>query len=243
MIKTVPSMTKRGLCLDPRTKMLLVITISTLLISGNDSGVMIFIKPILAGIPFILLLSAGKIKKAGAFLLLTASAYCAQIWLLPITAGILNICIIVTCGIFFRFLPGIMMGAYLVSTTRVNEFMAAMYRMRMPEQIAIPISVLFRFFPTVLEEHRAIEDAMKMRGIRFGGGKPGKMLEYRLVPLMISCVKIGDELSAAALVRGLGAPIKRTSIGTIGFQVQDMLLLLLCLIAIITFSLNKLQIL
>lgn len=243
MIKAAPSMTKRGLCLDPRTKMLLVITISTMLISGNDSGIMILIKPILAGIPFVLLLSAGKIKEASAFLLLTTSAYGAQIWLLPITSGILNICIIVICGIFFRFLPGIMMGAYLVSTTRVNEFMAAMYRMRMPEQIAIPISVLFRFFPTVLEEHRAIEDAMKMRGIRFGGGKPGKMLEYRLVPLMISCVKIGDELSAAALVRGLGAPIKRTSIGTIGFRVQDMLLLLLCLFAIITFFLNKLQIL
>lgn len=36
------------------------------------------------------------------------------------------------------------------------------------------------------------------------------MLEYRLVPLMVSVVKIGDELSAAALTRGLGAPVKRT---------------------------------
>ena len=32
------------------------------------------------------------------------------------------------------------------------------------------------------------------------------MVEYRLVPLMVSVVKIGDELSAAALTRGLGAP-------------------------------------
>lgn len=57
---------------------------------------------------------------------------------------------------------------------------------------------MFRFFPTVGEEYGSIADAMRMRGIRFGGGKPAKMLEYRMVPLMISCVKIGDELSAAA---------------------------------------------
>lgn len=35
---------------------------------------------------------------------------------------------------------------------------------------------------------------------------PMKMLEYRVVPLMISIAKIGEELSAAALTRGLGAP-------------------------------------
>ena len=51
---------------------------------------------------------------------------------------------------------------------------------------------------------------MRMRGIRIGGKHPGRMLEYRLVPLMISIVKIVDELSADALTRGLGAPGKRT---------------------------------
>lgn len=50
------------------------------------------------------------------------------------------------------------------------------------------------------------------------------MLEYRLVPLIISIVKIGDELSAAALTRGLGAPGKRTDICNIGFHVQDIVI-------------------
>ena len=38
--------------------------------------------------------------------------------------------------------------------------------------------------------------------IRLGGGKVGVMFEYRLVPMMISAVKIGEELSQAALTRG-----------------------------------------
>ena len=95
-------------------------------------------------------------------------------------------------------MPGIAMASYMVGTTTVSEFMAAMERMHIPQKITIPMSVMFRFFPTVGEEYASIGDAMRMRGIRFGGGKPAKMLEYRMVPLMISCVKIGDELSAAA---------------------------------------------
>lgn len=92
----------------------------------------------------------------------------------------------------------------------------------------IPMSVIFRFFPTIGEENAAISDAMRMRGIRFGGKHPGRMLEYRLIPLMISVVKIGDELSAAALTRGLGAPVRRTDICRIGFHVQDVLMMAVC---------------
>ena len=86
-------------------------------------------------------------------------------------------------------------------------------------------------FPTVVEEYNAIGDAMKMRGIRFGGGKASAMLEYRLVPVIMCSVKIGEELNAAALTRGLGGPVKRTNICEIGFHVQDVFFLLLCVVA------------
>ena len=99
----------------------------------------------------------------------------------------------------------------------------------------IPMSVIFRFFPTISEEYQAIRDAMKMQGIRFGGKNPFLMLEYRLVPLMVSVVKIGDELSAAALTRGLGAPVKRTNVCQIGFHVQDLIAILFCVICFALF--------
>ena len=60
-----------------------------------------------------------------------------------------------------------------------------------------------------------------MINIRFGGKNPFLMIEYRLIPLMVSVIKIGDELSAAALTRGLGAPVRRTNVCEIGFHVQD----------------------
>lgn len=45
------------------------------------------------------------------------------------------------------------------------------------------------------------------------------------MPLMTCCVKIGEELSAAALTRGLGGEVRRTNICKIGFHVQDCILL------------------
>ena len=68
-----------------------------------------------------------------------------------------------------------------------------MDRIHVPQKVVIPLSVVFRFFPTVKEEYVSIRDAMKMRGI-ITVRSPMKMLEYRIVPLMMSVAKIGEEL-------------------------------------------------
>ena len=148
--------------------------------------------------------------------------------MLPLLTGTWNFILGAAVGIYTHMLPGFIMGYYLVSTTTVSEFVAAMERMHVPEKIVIPMSVVFRFFPTVTEEYAAIRDAMKMRGITTFRS-PMKMLEYRVVPLMISIAKIGEELSAAALTRGLGAPQKRTNICKIGFGPLDIFFFLLAI--------------
>ena len=119
-----------------------------------------------------------------------------------------------------RFVPTLALAYFVFATTTVSEFMAAMARIRMPDWITIPLSVLFRFFPTLGEEARAIGAAMRMRGIsplRNGTA----FLECALVPLMSCAVSIGEDLSAAALARGLGGPAKRTNVCSIGFGVAD----------------------
>lgn len=108
--------------------------------------------------------------------------------------------------------------------------MAAMNRMHAPQGLSISIAVMMRFFPTLAEEYRYIRDAMRMRGIQFGGGKVTKMVTYRLIPLLFSSINIGDELSAAAVTRGLGAPIKRTNVCEIGFHATDYIILTVMII-------------
>ena len=167
------------------------------------------------------------------YLLLYVACFVLERIALTTLSGLLSFIVLAITSIMTRFAPGIMTGAYLISSTSVSEFIGAMERMHITEKIVIPMSVIFRFFPTISEEYQAIRDAMKMRNIHFGGKNPFLMIEYRLVPLMVSVVKIGDELSAAALTRGLGAPVRRTNVCQIGFHFQDVVALLFCIICFV----------
>ena len=180
-----------GLSLDPRTKLALLITIALFVLSGGGGAASKQFAPILAAVPLILLLTEKSWKGSVIYFVLYGGSYILQLWALPHLSGLPNFLVVAICGFFMRFVPGIMMGYITVRTTTVSEFVASMKKLHLPEQIIIPMSVIFRFFPTVVEEYNAIGDAMKMRGIRFGGGKASAMLEYRLVPVIMCSVKIG----------------------------------------------------
>ena len=207
--------------LDPRTKLLLVLTITTVVIGGSNQGYMLLAKALISAIPLVLYLMDRRWRTAFWY----TAAYLIAFWgeqvLLRRTFGVVHFILVAICMTVLRFMPGFATGAYLMRTTTVSAFLAAMDRMHLPQAITIPLAVTFRFFPTIGEEHSAIQKAMRLRGVRLGGGKPSKMLEYRLIPLIITCVNISDELSAAALTRGLGSPHKRTNICEIGFGPLD----------------------
>lgn len=225
--------------LDPRTKLLLLFVISTLMFGTGNESIMNYVKPVLSVVPFILLLAGKQWKVAAKYIFLYGICFVLERVALIKLNGMISFLLLAVTSIMTRFAPGIMMGAYLVSTTSVSGFMAAMGRMHVSEKIVIPLAVVFRFLPTMKEEYQAINDAMKMRGIRFGGRHFSRMLEYRIVPFMVSVVKIGDEISAAALTRGLGAPVKRTNICEIGFHWQDIVLISLCIICCLMFLFQK----
>lgn len=226
--------------LDPRTKLALLMVIAIFVLGGTGGEAMQVFRAVLSALPFVLLLFSGKIKECLCGCAILLGAFAIQMFLIPVLNGPLAFLMIAVSGIVTGFVPSIMMGRYMVSTTTVSQFIAAMERMHVTEKITIPLSVMFRFFPTVQEEFSAINAAMGMRDIRFSGKKKGKIIEYRMIPMMICCVKIGDELSAAALTRGLGAPVKRTNICRIGFGLLDYILLTLCAVVMIVWILSLL---
>jgi energy-coupling factor transport system permease protein len=214
--------------LDPRTKLLLALTVGLVMTSGGYGGAMVVIRPLLAALPFVLLLLSRRTRPALLYGSLYALAWAAETFLLTTTFGIVNFIILAACGMMSRFLPGVMTCYYLMTSTTVSQFMAAMCRMHVSNKIAIPLSVMFRFFPTVAEEYAAISDAMRMRGVSLAGGRPQAMLEYRLIPMMTCSLRIGEELSVAALTRGLGAPIRRTNVCAIGLRILDWIIIAAC---------------
>ena len=220
--------------IDPRTKIFLTVTVSTIMVAGGTGGIMTFIRPCLMALPMCLLVLSKRWKSAVKFSIVYAVLFLSELTVLPLLTGTWNFILGAAVGIYTHMLPGFIMGYYLIESTTVSEFVAAMERVHIPQKIVIPLSVVFRFFPTIGEEYAAIGDAMKMRGIS-SLRSPIKMLEYRVVPLMISVANIGEELSAAALTRGLGAPEKRTNICNIGFGVLDIVFAVVSLVCWIGF--------
>ncbi|WDV47403.1 energy-coupling factor transporter transmembrane component T [Clostridiaceae bacterium M8S5] len=217
--------------LDPRTKLLLMVLITTTMFMYNNVKLILGI----ALIPFVLLMFNKQYKLAISYILIFILSIWAKVSHDAIHINqVFNGILVLLVGLVMRLFPGLMMGAYVISSTKVSEFIAAMEKMHLSQNIIIPLAVMFRFLPTVREESRSIKLAMRMRGIQFGSKKffrnPATLLEYRMVPLLTSIVKIGDELSAAALTRGLGSPIKRTNVVKVGFGVYDVLFLSIALI-------------
>ncbi|MCR4712806.1 MAG: energy-coupling factor transporter transmembrane protein EcfT [Treponemataceae bacterium] len=203
--------------LDPRTKLLLLAFVSVFVLGNAGGDAAAEFRVALNYLPLLLLLGA---RRWGAVLFAVffyTLSYALAVLVMPHCTGFLNFLVLAMTGIVLRFMPGILTGMFVVSTTTVSEFIAAMERMHVSQKITIPLAVMFRFFPTVVEETGSINKAMAMRDIKFGGKKVLKMIEYRLIPMMTCSVKIGQELSAASLTRGLGSPEKRTNICKIGF--------------------------
>ena len=141
-------------------------------------------------------------------------------------------------------LPILMMGYYTITTTKVSEFISSMERSNIPRNIIIPVSVVFRYIPSVLEEIKSITDAMKMRG--FGLNiksfkNPLKLIEFYMIPILISAVKTADELSAASLTRGLSNPEPRTHLLEVKLTKLDYSLLAVTFIGFGIYAYNFLR--
>lgn len=215
---------KRRAFLDPRTKLALVLALAVFVLGGLGGNALGPLSYILSALPFLLLLQAKKYKGFLRGVVILAAGYGCR-FALPYLSGTAGTLALFVGDILTRFVTTIVMGTYLMETTTVSEFIAAATKMHVPDTLTIPLSVMFRFFPTVKEEWLCVRRAMGMRGIHLGGAKGSQILEYQMVPMITGSVLIGEELSAAALTRGLGSDVKRTNICCIGFRLQDVILI------------------
>ncbi|HHW5824562.1 TPA: energy-coupling factor transporter transmembrane component T [Staphylococcus aureus] len=222
--------------MDPRIKIALTITVSTILISSGSSQNIL--RVCLTLFSLFLLLSINKIilfiKFTIAFLVIMG----LQIWVIPYSEGMIKFSLLAFIGIFMNMLPGFIVGYYTLFSTKVSEFIAAMEKVNLPRSFIIPITVIFRFFPTIAEEYKNINYAMKIRGITFSNHF-FKSIEYRMIPLIISVVQIGNDLSYTAMTRGIDSTCKRTNICELKLKLLDKLILVVILILWIIYIKEK----
>lgn len=223
--------------IDPRTKLFFAVAANSVILSAPMTYSVLMV-----AMPAILLLFERKWRLVLIFFFVYLIAGLGFENLKGMDLGMVGTLVVATAMLAFRMMPVCMVLYYVMISTRVNEFMAGMSRMHIPNKVTIPLTVMIRFFPTVFDEARSIGHAMRMREIRLFSLRtlknPFAFLEYRLVPLLVSVTKIGDELSIAAVTRGLSAESKRTCVARIGFHWQDIVVFAYCIAVVALFLLR-----
>jgi energy-coupling factor transport system permease protein len=96
---------------------------------------------------------------------------------------------------------------------------------------------MIRYFPVVFEDWKNIKDSMRMRDVSptFLGflKNPSDTIECIYVPMLMSASKVSDELSAAAITRGIENPNPRTCMVKMKMKFCDYLSISLMVIVIV----------
>ena len=99
-------------------------------------------------------------------------------------------------------------------TTPPGELAAFLSRIHTPSPVILGLLVMFRFFPTMKSELRSVWLSMRNRGLTMPAqlvSHPAASCEYVLVPFLLRCLQIADQLSVSAVARGAEHPGKRGS--------------------------------
>ena len=147
--------------LDPRTKILIWLLANVVVFTWSPA---VFQLSVMVAYLILFLVERKGTMLAG--LLATYLAILAiQYWLLPLLPGSLAT-VVATVTYFILVFPCIAGGAYLIATTSVSQFMAALERMGAPRSFSITLAVTLRFLPALRQDLRHIWDAMNLRNIR-----------------------------------------------------------------------------
>jgi energy-coupling factor transport system permease protein len=194
---------------DPRAKLLVLVLINVVIFVSPD----LHTEWLCMGIISILLMLMGCWRQLGYGLLVYAGMMGA-LYLCTLADNVLTAFVSMTIICFRKIMPTVLFASGLMATTTVGDLVSALQKLHVPKAVIIPFTVTLRFFPTVREEFAAIRDAARLRGLRFS-------MERTLVPLMLRCANIAEELSAASVTRGIESAKRRTSLRELRLGLPD----------------------
>ena len=139
-------------------------------------------------------------------------------------------------GMIYKFIVPIM-AAYLTFKIPSGKLIAVFQKSSMPQNILLILVIMIRFIPTISGEIKTIKEAMKVRGLTGSKKKvffhPLRTVEYVVVPLIFRSIKVGDELAAAAIVRGVENTGKKQSYYETIMSKTDIVILTISLLLLI----------
>lgn len=222
---------KKHLHMDPRTELILIF-VANIVAFTNSS---IYIETFIIVAISILLLLCGCKKTSVKWVIFFGVLLLIQYYLIPIMPTFLAVMFSILAVYARKLLPCMMIGSLIIKTVPVRLIILSLRKWHIPQKVIIPLSITIRYFPAIREEVTHIKQAMKMREIK---GLVRK-IECMYVPMLISAANTAEELSAAAITRGIENPSPKTSAVDIRFRLQDYVCLSVGVIFIIVAIINR----
>ncbi len=118
-------------------------------------------------------------------------------------------------GMAFRILNMVIAPISLMLTTPQRDMILGMRGIGLPPKAAFALAIALRFLPTVVGVGNGIIEAQRSRGLDVNkGGVVTKMKNYAAImgPLMISSLRIAQQLALAVESKAMSSTAKRTTI-------------------------------
>ncbi len=157
-------------------------------------------------------------------------------WLIEVVSKGFLIISPMLLGMVYKFIVPVM-AAYLTFKIPSGKLIAVFQKSAMPQNILLILVVIIRFIPTISGELKTIKETMRVRGFTGNLWKitshPLQTMEYVVVPLIFRSIKVGDELAAASIVRGIENPGKKQSYYKTSISKTDLAILAISLCLLI----------
>ncbi len=138
---------------------------------------------------------------------------------------------------FPRLLSAGLVFCTLIGRDEAARTIAALRKCRVPERIIMICSVVFRFFPTLSEDMKLMNQSTETRGAFSSVLQKLKALpeyiEIHTVPMALRVIRIAEALSASAETRGIDLKRKRSSYISVSFGAWDVLFTVILITAVV----------
>jgi energy-coupling factor transport system permease protein len=233
--------------IDPRTKLVIVLILSTFALIYNDISTLLLILTLSIIIGILmksnLITIIKRLRKVIGILL--AIAIIQSIFISEGTPilRVGSIKILTDYGIFkslefiLRF-SIIISSSAILSTSTSREIVQALVQLHIPYEIAFMVSIAIRFLPVFKDEMSDMIIAIQLRGIdlkKIKFTEKIKVYRYILLPAMTNSIMKAKELSAAMEMRGFRAYPERTSYNILIMKRIDYIILSFSLLSTLMF--------
>lgn len=127
-------------------------------------------------------------------------------------------------GMAFRILNMVIAPISLMLTTPQRELILGLRGIGLPQKAAFALAIAFRFLPTVVGVGNGIIEAQRSRGLDVNkGGVITRMKNYAAImgPLMISSLRIAQQLAMAVESKAMSSTAKRTTVRPLEYNPLD----------------------